>query len=410
MTTPAPPLTAEELDELGAHLSKVGHWYSWDESLVVSREKLLRLIATARQHSAPSVGREALKTAISHIEHMANWIGMVNRGEARGTYSFEALGEDMPGIKARLDAPPAGDRVALEKIAKAHPGDDKKAPNTYRGGFDQGLRWAANIAREALAQTSGEVKPSPFIKGAFADRIDAREPATPTAEGGELADVLVMTACKDRAELEDMANIGRSFMERMGMVIECPGAFHRWSPADDPTELVTDLFNALEEATPSPDSGVHAGFVLVPREPTRKMLTAFAVAFAAPAPKGPSPTNTLDRMDLLAATIWQAVVSAAPAPATGQEWKDISEAKKDGATIWAVLRPDIYPVLEPGRDDLERWNGVQVPLRHPGLAEDGFDIGWNVAAPVGNGGFPDEWIAGWIPLPAPPVPAEGETP
>lgn len=45
-----------------------------------------------------------------------------------------------------------------------------------------------------------------------------------------------------------------------------------------------------------------------------------------------------------------------------------------------------------------RWRGLEVPLRHPGVAEDGFDVGWNIAAPVGHGGFPDEWIAGWIPL------------
>lgn len=35
------------------------------------------------------------------------------------------------------------------------------------------------------------------------------------------------------------------------------------------------------------------------------------------------------------------------------------------------------------------------------LADDGFDIGWSFAAPVGHGGFPDEWIVGWMPLPPP---------
>ena len=82
--------------------------------------------------------------------------------------------------------------------------------------------------------------------------------------------------------------------------------------------------------------------------------------------------------------------------------RPISEAKKDGTIIWAKMRDDIYPVLQPEREDLARWNGVQVPLRHPGLAEDGFDIGWSIAAPVGNGGFPDEWIEGWRRLPPPP--------
>jgi hypothetical protein len=39
----------------------------------------------------------ALKTAIAHIEHMAAFIGKQNAG-----YSFESLGEDMPGIREAL--------------------------------------------------------------------------------------------------------------------------------------------------------------------------------------------------------------------------------------------------------------------------------------------------------------------
>lgn len=80
--------------------------------------------------------------------------------------------------------------------------------------------------------------------------------------------------------------------------------------------------------------------------------------------------------------------------------RPIAEAPKDRTTIWAVLHADIYPRLEPGRPDLERWNGLHLPLRHPGLADDGFDIGWSIAAPVGFGGFPDRYIAGWILLPS----------
>lgn len=87
------------------------------------------------------------------------------------------------------------------------------------------------------------------------------------------------------------------------------------------------------------------------------------------------------------------------------EWQPIESAKKDGSTIWAILRDDIFPALEPKREDLARWNGLQAPLRHNGIADDGFDIGWGIALPVGHGGFPDEWIAGWKPLPAPPSPS-----
>lgn len=39
----------------------------------------------------------ALKTALDHIEHMAAFIGVQKLG-----YSFESLGEDMPGMRAAL--------------------------------------------------------------------------------------------------------------------------------------------------------------------------------------------------------------------------------------------------------------------------------------------------------------------
>jgi hypothetical protein len=42
--------------------------------------------------------RSALKLSIGHIEHMARWIEAQRNG-----YSFESLGEDMPGIRASRD-------------------------------------------------------------------------------------------------------------------------------------------------------------------------------------------------------------------------------------------------------------------------------------------------------------------
>lgn len=74
--------------------------------------------------------------------------------------------------------------------------------------------------------------------------------------------------------------------------------------------------------------------------------------------------------------------------------RPITTAKKDGTAILAKIKDRL------DREDLERWQGLYVVIRHPGLDDDGFDIGWNMAAPVGCGGFPDEWFDGWAPLPS----------
>ena len=74
---------------------------------------------------------------------------------------------------------------------------------------------------------------------------------------------------------------------------------------------------------------------------------------------------------------------------------------KGGPVIWAVFHGDLNKRM--GRKDLERWNGIQLPLLHSGIEPDGFDAGWMVAAPVGHDGFPDSWIAGWIEMPETPT-------
>ncbi|KXV59958.1 hypothetical protein AD947_03085 [Acetobacter tropicalis] len=104
---------------------------------------------------------------------------------------------------------------------------------------------------------------------------------------------------------------------------------------------------------------------------------------------------------------WSACAECILAAADAAAWRPIAEANKDGNPILAKLRDDIYPPVTDesslrARADY-RWNGLTIVLRHPGLAADGFDMGWNIQAPVGHGGFPDHWIEGWMPLPAPPA-------
>ena len=83
--------------------------------------------------------------------------------------------------------------------------------------------------------------------------------------------------------------------------------------------------------------------------------------------------------------------------ALGDGWcGDMSKAPRDGTPVLLKLKSRIP---KPDREDLRIWDGLTFVGRHPGVCADGFDIGWNFAAPVGTGGFPDEWFEGWMPIP-----------
>lgn len=63
-------------------------------------------MTTPEQAPADQV-REALELAIQHLAHLAAWVSRKQTGGLIGSYSFEALGEDMPRIKSALSAPVA---------------------------------------------------------------------------------------------------------------------------------------------------------------------------------------------------------------------------------------------------------------------------------------------------------------
>lgn len=75
------------------------------------------------------------------------------------------------------------------------------------------------------------------------------------------------------------------------------------------------------------------------------------------------------------------------------DWQPMETARKDCSTVLAKTRDDLP-------EHCSLWRGKVMPVRHPGLASDGFDMGWNVSLPVGHGGFPDDWFVGWVELPA----------
>lgn len=72
-------------------------------------------------------------------------------------------------------------------------------------------------------------------------------PETHVTGSDSLKNALEMTGCENEENLIDMANVGNSLMERIDSLVSCPGPYHRWSPADDPAEIVFDLVNDLDE-------------------------------------------------------------------------------------------------------------------------------------------------------------------
>lgn len=65
---------------------------------VTERQAGNDMVDRAEEQMNRAVAAEkALRSAIAHIDHMAAWIAAQNAG-----YSFEGLGEDLPGIRAVL--------------------------------------------------------------------------------------------------------------------------------------------------------------------------------------------------------------------------------------------------------------------------------------------------------------------
>lgn len=83
--------------------------------------------------------------------------------------------------------------------------------------------------------------------------------------------------------------------------------------------------------------------------------------------------------------------------AAADHWLPMADAPKDRTIVIAMIRPDLAEAY-PAHAHLHRQAGLQMVVRHPGLGDDGFDVGWNLAGPFGYGGWLDDFFAGYKPL------------
>ncbi|WP_234851989.1 hypothetical protein [Sinorhizobium meliloti] len=63
-----------------------------------------------------------------------------------------------------------------------------------------------------------------------------------------LKEALAMTGLTTVEELIDMANVGQSLMHAIDTYTKAPSLIEDWSPADDPAEIVGDLYDRFEES------------------------------------------------------------------------------------------------------------------------------------------------------------------
>lgn len=109
-----------------------------------------------------------------------------------------------------------------------------------------------------------------------------------------------------------------------------------------------------------------------------------------------SPQTRLTAMERAnVASLLEAALPASPAG-----WRSMADAAKDGTPVMLKVRDSL-----PGRPDMDGFLGVRFVGRNYGALlpragrdEEPYDPGWNFAAPVGVGGFPDEWLEGWRPI------------
>lgn len=104
---------------------------------------------------------------------------------------------------------------------------------------------AATIDREDGG--AGAVQPA-----AGADLRTGDASAASSAENADLKAALELAGCKDLEDLVDMATIGNHLMSTIAEHVQLDGPLKDWAPAENPVEIVGDLYELLVAAQTEP--------------------------------------------------------------------------------------------------------------------------------------------------------------
>lgn len=104
-----------------------------------------------------------------------------------------------------------------------------------------------------------------------------------------------------------------------------------------------------------------------------------------------------DSGDTLSKSAFKEIIAKVRQHSKQSEWASMDSAPKDGTPVLLKFKDDMSQFDKTGKFRMSRWNSINFVGRNRGDV-----MLWGFAAPVGQGGFPDEWLDGWQPLPSPP--------
>ncbi|MDK4704298.1 hypothetical protein PH562_18745 [Rhizobium sp. CNPSo 4062] len=231
------------------------------------KAELLKIAADLDEPNDPFAAWESVLALKSELEHLRQHTAVESFQSRVQPWMMACFGSEISADKLER-----GDRFLEEALELLQSGDypksrayalieyvfgrDKGEPAQEVGGVMVTLA-AYCLAHGIDMHQAGEIELARIWTKV--EKIRAKQAAKPTGsalpiptpsrpENERLARALIMTDCENEEDLIDMANVGRSLMGAIWNYTGEQSLLEDWSPAEDPAEIVGDLYNRLEES------------------------------------------------------------------------------------------------------------------------------------------------------------------